>query len=177
MKGNTMSDISQVAEFHVEDDARWRAVVERDRNFDDQFVYAVQTTGVYCRPSCAARLPQPRNVRFYVSCAQAEQAGFRSCKRCKPNEPTLHQQHAAKITEVCRAIEAADEMPRLDELARRVQLSPHHFHRVFKGVTGVTPRAYAVANRDQRLHRVLVRADTSVTEALYEAGYNSSSRF
>jgi AraC family transcriptional regulator, regulatory protein of adaptative response / methylated-DNA-[protein]-cysteine methyltransferase len=136
----------------------------------------VKTTGVYCRPSCAARLARPENVRFHLTRAEAEQAGFRPCKRCKPDQPSLVKQRAAKVAEACRLIEAADELPNLDQLARSVGLSPYHFHRVFKTVTGVTPKAYATAHRAKRVRAELTRSNT-VTEAIYDAGFNSNGRF
>jgi AraC family transcriptional regulator, regulatory protein of adaptative response / methylated-DNA-[protein]-cysteine methyltransferase len=136
----------------------------------------VTTTGVYCRPSCAARLAKPENVRFHLTRAEAEQAGFRPCKRCKPDQPSPAKQHAAKVAEACRLIEAADEVPNLDQLARSAGLSPYHFHRVFKTVTGVTPKAYATAHRAKRVRAELTRSNT-VTEAIYDAGFNSNGRF
>jgi AraC family transcriptional regulator of adaptative response/methylated-DNA-[protein]-cysteine methyltransferase len=106
------------------------------------FYYAVWTTGVYCRPSCAARLAKPENVSFYKTPEEAERAGFRPCKRCKPGEPVLSGRHAAKVAEICRYIEAAPEIPSLDAMARRAGFSSYYFHRLFKTVTGVTPRAF-----------------------------------
>lgn len=102
---------------------RWAAVQARDASFDGTFYYSVITTGVYCRPSCAARLARRENVAFHDTCADAERAGFRPCKRCKPNEPSRDDRYAAKIVEVCRLIEQTDEPPKLDELARAVGLS------------------------------------------------------
>jgi AraC family transcriptional regulator of adaptative response/methylated-DNA-[protein]-cysteine methyltransferase len=157
-------------------DPRWAAVVARDPASDGTFYYSVQTTGVYCRPSCAARLARPENVRFHATCEEAESAGFRPCKRCKPNLPRLADRHRAKITEACRIIEAAATAPGLQDLARRVGLSAYHFHRLFKQVTGLTPRQYAAAHRERQIRSRLGRAGT-VTEAIFEAGYNSSSRF
>lgn len=158
-------------------DPRWAAVVARDRHADGTFVYSVKTTGVYCRPSCAARRPNPANVGFHQTPADAERAGFRPCRRCRPNEPKVEGAQAAKIAAVCRAIESADVAPSLASLARIAGLSPYHFHRVFKAATGVTPREYAAAHRAKRVREQLVRRNTTVTEAIYEAGYNSSGRF
>jgi AraC family transcriptional regulator of adaptative response/methylated-DNA-[protein]-cysteine methyltransferase len=160
----------------IENDPRWRAVVAHDREADGAFYYSVKTTGVYCRPSCAARLPNPKNVRFHETRADAERAGFRPCKRCKPGEPSLEQRYAAKVADVCRAIEASESMPSLAALAKRAGLSLHHFHRVFKGVTGLTPREYGAAHRAERVRDEL-RKSATVTEAIYEAGFNSSGRF
>jgi AraC family transcriptional regulator of adaptative response/methylated-DNA-[protein]-cysteine methyltransferase len=158
-------------------DPRWRAVVERDAAFDRKFYYSVATTGVYCRPSCGARLPRPENVRFFENRDDAERAGFRPCKRCKPLLPPLKERQVAAITEACRRIEAADEVPTLEELAEGAGMSPHHFHRLFKSFTGVTPKAYAVAHRTKRVQEELARGENSVSETIYEAGFNSSGRF
>jgi AraC family transcriptional regulator of adaptative response/methylated-DNA-[protein]-cysteine methyltransferase len=160
-----------------ENDARWAAVVERDRRADGTFVYSVRTTGAYCRPSCGSRRANPKNVRFHRSAADAERAGFRPCQRCRPDQPPLEQQHAAKIAEVCRVIDASEETLGLEALARRAGLSPYHFHRVFKAVTGVTPKAYAVASRSRRVRRELEKRSKTVTEAIYDAGFNSAGRF
>ncbi len=157
------------------DDRRWAAVVARDKSADGTFITAVKTTGIYCRPSCTARRPLRENVVFYATCAEAETAGFRACKRCKPNAPA-DDAHTAKIAQACRLIETAEATPSLDELAAHAGLSPYHFHRVFKAATGVTPKAYAVAHRRKRVGAAL-QGDKSVTEAIYEAGFNSSGRF
>lgn len=157
------------------DDARWAAVVARDARADGTFFTAVLTTGIYCRPSCGARRPKRENVRFFATCAEAEEAGFRPCKRCKPNALALHQEHAAKVERACRLIEADDDM-KLDELAAAVGLSPYHFHRIFKATVGVTPKAYAGAHRQKHMRESL-RGSSSVTDAIYAAGFNSSGRF
>ena len=157
-------------------DPRWAAVVARDPKFDGQFFYSVATTGVYCRPSCGARRAHPENVRFHETAADAERAGFRPCKRCKPNQAPLTERHAAAVTELCRMIESAETMPTLDALARHAHLSRYHLHRVFKSVTGLTPKAYAAAHRAKRVRMELDRSDT-VTGAIYDAGYNSNARF
>ncbi len=160
----------------ADDDRRWAAVMARDPSFDGTFYYSVATTGVYCRPSCAARRPKRENVRFHATCADAEAAGFRPCKRCKPNAPALHQEHAAKVARACRLIETSPEAPALGALAEAAGLSTYHFHRIFKAVTGVTPKAYAMACRQKRV-RDHLKGSNSVTEAIYEAGFNSSGRF
>lgn len=157
-------------------DPRWAAVVARSAEADDTFYYSVQTTGVYCRPSCAARLARPENVRFHATCEDAEKAGFRPCRRCRPKLPSLVEQHTMKVTLACRMIEDSETLPGLKELSQCVGMSTYHFHRVFKQVTGLTPREYAVAHRSKRLRNELVRKPT-VTEAIFDAGYNSSSRF
>ena len=157
-------------------DPRWAAVVARDPKADGKFFYSVKTTGVYCRPSCAARTARPENVAFHLTAADAEQAGFRPCKRCKPDQPPLAEQHAAQVAELCRLIENAEQVMSLAELANHVDLSPYHLHRVFKAVTGLTPRAYAAAHRAKRVRTELGRSGT-VTDAIYGAGYNSNGRF
>jgi AraC family transcriptional regulator of adaptative response/methylated-DNA-[protein]-cysteine methyltransferase len=160
----------------VESDPRWAAVVARSAAADGSFFYSVRTTGVYCRPSCGARLPRPENVRFHATRVDAERAGFRPCKRCRPDRPSLTEQHAAMVTEICRAIEGSSRVPPLEELAARAGMSPFHFHRVFKAATGLTPRAYAAAHRGRRVRHELGKAP-SVTAAIYESGYGSNGRF
>jgi AraC family transcriptional regulator of adaptative response/methylated-DNA-[protein]-cysteine methyltransferase len=160
----------------TENDSRWALVVARDPKADGTFYYSVETTGVYCRPSCAARLARPENVRFHATSKEAEEAGFRPCKRCKPDQVSLVEQHAAKIAAVCRLIEESEEAPSLEHLANHARLSIYHFHRVFKAITGLTPREYAAAHRAKLVRSKLGRSGT-VTEAIYDAGYNSSGRF
>jgi AraC family transcriptional regulator of adaptative response/methylated-DNA-[protein]-cysteine methyltransferase len=152
------------------------AVAARDASQDGNFFYSVRTTGVYCRPSCAARAARPENVAFHLTAAEAERAGFRPCKRCKPDQPSPVKQQAAKVAELCRFIESAAEIPSLDELAKRAGMSPYHLHRVFKEATGVTPKAYAAAHRAKRVRQELKSSGT-VTEAIYGAGYGSNGRF
>lgn len=161
----------------TEQDPRWTQLVNRDRSADGSFVYAVTTTGVYCRPACPSRLAKPQNVRFYNTCAAAEAAGFRACRRCRPNEASAIERQANLIAEACRKIAEAEELPRLDALAAAAGMSPFHFHRLFKSVTGLTPKAYAVAQRNERIRDRLAAGAGSVTEAIYEAGFNSNSRF
>jgi AraC family transcriptional regulator of adaptative response/methylated-DNA-[protein]-cysteine methyltransferase len=160
----------------TENDPRWASVLARSAAADGSFFYSVRTTGVYCRPSCAARLPKPENVRFHATREEAEAAGFRPCKRCKPDQAGLAEQHAAKVTQTCRLIETSPRMPSLEHLARHVGLSVFHFHRVFKAVTGLTPRAYGIAHRGKRVRKELGRNRT-VSRAIYESGYNSNARF
>ncbi|MGH8519825.1 MAG: bifunctional DNA-binding transcriptional regulator/O6-methylguanine-DNA methyltransferase Ada [Panacagrimonas sp.] len=157
-------------------DPRWARVRARDASADGQFWYSVRTTGVYCRPSCAARPARPENVDFHDSVEDAEAAGFRPCKRCKPRQPALAEQHAAAVTRACRRIEQAEEMPSLDSLATGAGLSRYHFHRVFKAITGLTPRAYGAAHRGDRVRRELARG-ARVTDAILHAGFGSNSRF
>lgn len=160
----------------TESDPRWTALLARDPAADGKFYYSVETTGVYCRPTCPARLPRPENVRFHRTCADAEKAGFRPCKRCKPNQAPRAAQHAATIASVCRLIEQSDEPPTLEQLARHANLSLYHLHRVFKTVTGLTPRQYAAAHRGKRVRDRLGKG-AAVTQAIYDAGYNSNGRF
>ena len=158
------------------DDERYAAIQRRDRSQDGAFFYGVRTTGVYCRPSCAARSARRENVSFHPTCAAAERAGFRACKRCRPNEASQAERQAETVRRACRLLDAAEDAPALAEVARRVGVSPFHLHRTFKQVTGVTPKAYAAARRATRLQDGLVTAE-SVTHAIYEAGFNAPSRF
>ncbi|AWN49564.1 bifunctional DNA-binding transcriptional regulator/O6-methylguanine-DNA methyltransferase Ada [Methylobacterium terrae] len=160
----------------LDDAARFSAVARRDRSADGQFVYAVRTTGIYCRPSCAARPALRENISFHPTCAAAEDAGFRPCRRCRPNEASLAERQAEAVARACRTIEAAETPPALADLAASASLSPYHFHRVFKQVTGVTPRAYGEGRRATRAAEELRQAGT-VTEAIYGAGYGAASRF
>jgi AraC family transcriptional regulator of adaptative response/methylated-DNA-[protein]-cysteine methyltransferase len=157
-------------------DPRWAAVAARDPQADGSFFYSVRTTGVYCRPSCPGRLARPENVAFHATAADAQRAGFRACLRCKPGEPSLAAQHAALVARLCQGLETTEPTPSLNELAEQAQMSPYHLHRVFKGITGLTPKAYASAHRSERVRAELGRSAT-VTDAIYGAGYNSGGRF
>ena len=150
--------------------------MRRDPQADGKFYYAVRTTGVYCRPSCPSRHALRENVSFHESSEAAERAGFRPCKRCRPNEAGLAVKHGAAVAKACRLIETADELPNLERLAAVAGMSPFHFHRVFKAATGVTPKAYAAAHRAQRVRENLPGSAT-VTDAIYDAGFNSAGRF
>ncbi|PPC86919.1 MAG: bifunctional DNA-binding transcriptional regulator/O6-methylguanine-DNA methyltransferase Ada [Hyphomicrobium sp.] len=154
----------------------WAAVVARDATHDGRFVYSVATTGVYCRPSCASRLARRENVRFHDSCSMAEAAGFRACQRCKPDQISLQNGYAAKVTQACRIIETAMVMPTLADLAAAIEMSPFHFHRIFKTTTGITPKAYATAHR-RKVVRDQLSKGQSVTEAVYDSGFHSSGGF
>lgn len=158
------------------DRQRWDAVLRRDRNADGTFYYSVKTTGVYCRPSCPSRRPRRENVAFHPTSADAERAGFRPCRRCQPESATLVDRHADAVARACRLIEQSESLPTLDVLAGTAGMSRFHFHRVFKATTGVTPRTYAAAHRASRVRDALAGSET-VTEAIYEAGFNSSGRF
>lgn len=159
------------------DDERWSAVLRRDAVADAAFVFAVRTTGVYCRPSCPARRPLRENVAFFAGAAAAEAAGFRPCKRCRPDGEGSFATNAAAVAQACRLIRKADEPPMLDDLARSVGLSKYHFQRLFRSVTGVTPAAYARAVRAERVRASLAQESGSVTDAILSAGFNSSGRF
>lgn len=160
----------------ITDDWRWQALVRKDERADGLFWYSVKTTGVYCRPSCPARLPKRENVAFHDSTQNAEKAGFRACKRCGPKGSGLAGQHAEAVTTACRMIKEADEFPSLNELAVAVKMSPGYFHRLFKTATGLTPKDYANAHRTDRVKRALPKLET-VTQAIYDAGFNSNGRF
>jgi AraC family transcriptional regulator of adaptative response/methylated-DNA-[protein]-cysteine methyltransferase len=155
---------------------RWSALRARDQGADGHFFYSVKTTGVYCYPSCSARPPLAENVAFHETKSQAEEAGFRPCKRCRPDLPPRNEREAQLVAKACRIIEGSEVLPSLAALAQTVRCSPHHFHRLFKRVTGVTPKNYADAHRQSRVRAALAKGD-GVTETLYVAGYNSSSRF
>ncbi len=155
----------------TEADPRWAAVVARDT--EASFYYSVKTTGVYCRPSCAARLARPENVQFYLTCQDAEKAGFRPCKRCKPDQASPAEQHSKKIASACRLIESSETPPSLELLAKHAGLSTYHFHRLFKTATGLTPKGYAVAHRASLVRESLNKSGT-VTGAIYDAGLLSS---
>ena len=158
------------------DDARWRAVQKRDRAADGCFVYAVRTTGVYCRPSSSARLPQRENVLFFDTAAAAEKAGFRSSRRATPDGSAAAARRTALVAQACREIEKAETPPSLEMLASQAGVSTFHFHRLFKAETGVSPKAYSDALRAKRLREELADAPT-ITQAIYDAGFNSNSRF
>jgi AraC family transcriptional regulator, regulatory protein of adaptative response / methylated-DNA-[protein]-cysteine methyltransferase len=165
-----------VAETFSDDESRWRAVAGRNPAADGAFVYSVRTTGVYCRPVCSSRLANRENVRFHATGREAEAAGFRPCKRCRPSGDGLAERQGALVARACRLIEGSEAIPSLDDLAGSVGLSRYHFHRVFKAQTGLPPRGYAVAHRARRVRDELARRET-VTEAIYGAGFPSNSRF
>ena len=156
----------------IDPDFAFAAFDARDRSLDGRFVGAVKTTGIYCKPSCPARRPLRQNVEFFATSEQAVAAGYRECLRCRPNEVGRDREAVAKALLL---IEGADETMSLDTLADAVGYAPHHFHRLFKRDTGVTPAAYARGIRAKRTEAAL--ANGSVTEAIYEAGYNAPSRF
>lgn len=159
---------------HTDED-RWQAVLNRDAEADGQFVFAVQTTGIFCRPSCRARHALRHNVRFYPDANAAQAAGFRPCKRCQPNALAPEQQKIDKVAYACRLLEQESPIT-LDALAQAVAVSPYHFHRMFKSVTGMTPKAWQQAWRAQRLRESLSEGDT-VTQAVLAAGFPTSSSY
>ncbi len=159
----------------TDDERRWNAVVKRDRAAEGTFYYAVRTTGVFCRPGCSSRLPIRVNVEFFDTCREAELAGYRPCKRCKPGVSSPHERLEEAIVQACRRIEQAEETPKLEELAEEAGLSPWHFHRLFNKIVGVTPKQYAATRRAQRF-RDSLKTSLSVTDAIYESGFGSNSR-
>jgi AraC family transcriptional regulator, regulatory protein of adaptative response / methylated-DNA-[protein]-cysteine methyltransferase len=160
----------------VTDDPRWARIVARDKTADGHLWYSVSTTGVYCRPSCPSRIANPKNVQLHDTLESARATGFRPCKRCIPDGPSIECENAALIAKACRIIEEREAEPSLEELAGAIGLSPSYFHRVFKAATGLTPKGYAVAHRAKKVRQGLASCST-VTEAIYDAGFNSSGRF
>jgi AraC family transcriptional regulator of adaptative response/methylated-DNA-[protein]-cysteine methyltransferase len=158
------------------DDPRWACIVARDKTADGCFWYSVATTGIYCRPSCPSRTANPKNVQLHDTLATAKATGFRPCKRCNPDGISIEEQNAAVIAQACRLIEESDEEPSLNDLAEAVGRSPSYFHRMFRAITGLTPKDYAVAHRAAKVRQGL-QSGNSVTEAIYDAGFNSSGRF
>ncbi len=156
-------------------DQRWQIVLRRNPAPDENFFYAVKTTGVYCRPGCSARPPKRSNVEFFDSPEEARRAGYRPCKKCSPEGPPNRQRRAFLIEQTCRKIEQAGGTVTLAELARASAMSPGHLQRLFKEVVGLTPKQYAVSQRTRRF-RASLETEDSVTGAIYGAGYGSSSR-
>lgn len=157
----------------LDPDAAWRAFEARDRHSDRRFVGAVTTTGIYCKPSCPARHPRRAHVVFYRTAEEARAAGFRACLRCKPDDVGRDRIAVARAVAL---IEAAGQMIALEDLAAQVGYAPHHFHRLFKRATGVTPAVYARGLMARRAAHALTE-ETRVTDAIYDAGYSAPSRF
>ena len=158
------------------DARRWRSVLARDAGADGAFVFAVRSTGIYCRPSCPARRPRRDHVLYFGGPAEAERAGFRACRRCHPREDSMHDQQATLVRQACEMIESSPDAPlSLAALGRRIGYSPFHLHRMFRRVTGVTPRQFAMAVRARRL-RAGLGGGAPVAHAVYDAGFGSSSR-
>jgi AraC family transcriptional regulator, regulatory protein of adaptative response / methylated-DNA-[protein]-cysteine methyltransferase len=160
----------------VADDIRWMRIVARDKTADGQFWYSVATTGVYCRPSCPSRVANPINVQLHDTLEDAKATGFRPCKRCNPDGPSIEAENAALVAKACRIIEEREEPPSLSELADATGRSPGYFHRVFNAATGLTPKDYAAGHRARKIRQGLAHGNT-VTEAIYQAGFTSSGRF
>ena len=160
----------------VAEDPRWARIVARDKTADGHLWYSVYTTGVYCRPSCPSRTANPNNVQLHDTLESAKATGFRPCKRCNPDGPSIECENAALVARACRIIEESEEEPSLEVLAAVVGRSPTYFHRLFKAATGVTPKDYATAHRAAKVRQGLA-SGSSVTEAIYDAGFNSSGRF
>ncbi len=160
----------------IDEAAYWQALQDRDPAFNGVFVYGVRSTGVYCRPTCPSRLPGREQVTFFTSITDAKAAGYRACLRCHPDDMDPDSGQTALIQRACALIDASlENPPDLAELARSLHHSPSHLHRLFKKVTGLTPRQYAAGQRLQKF-KTEVKAGQDVTTALYEAGYSSSSR-
>jgi AraC family transcriptional regulator of adaptative response/methylated-DNA-[protein]-cysteine methyltransferase len=174
MRSN-MNKTMEFADFTSET-SRWQAVLQRDPQSDGAFVYGVLTTGIYCRPVCASRLPNRENVRFFDTWKEAQEAGLRPCKRCFPQAAHSPNEATAAVEKACKMIEEAENEPTLDQLAEAVGLSPAYFQRLFKKTVGITPKQYAHEKRLDRM-RANLQEDSSVTEAIYDSGYRSGSRF
>ncbi|MGB7922696.1 MAG: bifunctional DNA-binding transcriptional regulator/O6-methylguanine-DNA methyltransferase Ada [Pyrinomonadaceae bacterium] len=162
----------------MEEEIYWQAVLAKDERFDGIFVYGVRSTGIYCRPSCAARRPGRRQVAFFPSCTAAEASGFRACLRCQPRSTSVSDPRVQMVLRVCRAIEehaTDDDALSLERLGAELKVSPHHLQRTFKSITGITPRQYAAAHR-LKLFKSRIKEGAEVTGAMYDAGYGSSSR-
>ena len=169
---------AHVSDAYASDASRWAAVEQRDPRADGHFVYGVKTTGVYCRPSASTRLPRRENVEFFTTERAAKASGYRPSQRAHGDRTVVAAQRAAAVAKACRLIERSETPPNLDRLAAAVGMSPFHFHRIFKAETGLTPKAYASAFRARRLREELgVNGGGRVTDAIYEAGFNSNSRF
>ena len=159
----------------ITDDDRWQSVVDRDVDADGQFVFAVQTTGIFCRPSCRAKHALRKNVRFFADAQQAQDAGFRPCKRCQPDKDSAQQHRLDKIARACQLLEQESPLT-LDELAQQVAMSPYHLHRLFKATTGMTPKAWQQSWRARRLRDALAKG-VPVTQAILNAGFPDSSSY
>jgi AraC family transcriptional regulator of adaptative response/methylated-DNA-[protein]-cysteine methyltransferase len=176
VKTGTLETARGQAACSIVNDPRWARVLKRDRTADGLFWYSVATTGVYCRPSCPSRAANPINVQLHDTLADAKTTGFRPCKRCHPDGPSIDAENVAIVARACRLIEESGGEDSLNALATAVGLSASYFHRKFKAVTGLTPKEYATAHRAGKIRDGLANGG-SVTEAIYDAGFNSSSRF
>jgi AraC family transcriptional regulator of adaptative response/methylated-DNA-[protein]-cysteine methyltransferase len=172
----TATKTPKLATPSVAADPRWARIVARDKTADGHLWYSVSTTGVYCRPSCPSRTANPKNVQLHDTLESAKATGFRSCRRCNPDGPSIETENAALVARACRIIEESEEEPSLEELADAIGRSPSYFHRLFKAATGLTPKDYAAAHRAKKVRQGLASGNT-VTEAIYGAGFSSSGRF
>lgn len=173
---STPSESRESAPSSVADDPRWARIIARDKTADGHLWYSVATTGVYCRPSCPSRTANPKNIQLHDSLASAKATGFRPCRRCNPDGPSIEADNEGLVAKACRIIEESEEEPSLEDLASAVGRSPSYFHRIFKAATGITPKEYAAAHRATKVQQGLASGST-VTEAIYDAGFNSSGRF
>jgi len=164
-----------MSQFQTDGD-RWAALCRRDPEGEHHFVFAVRTTGIYCRPSCPARRPRRENVTFYSRADDAEQAGYRACLRCVPNGLSPAEARAKIVVAACRLIERSDVAPGLEEIAFEVGFNPYHLHRIFKQVTGITPKRYAAWQRAV-LARARLQDASSITDLIYDLGFGAPSRF
>jgi AraC family transcriptional regulator, regulatory protein of adaptative response / methylated-DNA-[protein]-cysteine methyltransferase len=176
MMTTTLTKTPKPATPSVADDPRWARIIARDKTADGHLWYSVSTTGVYCRPSCPSRIANPKNVQLHDSLESAKATGFRSCRRCNPDGPSIQAENATRVAQACRIIEESEEEPSLEELADTIGRSPSYFHRLFKATTGLTPKDYAAAHRAKKVRQGLASGNT-VTEAIYDAGFSSSGRF
>jgi AraC family transcriptional regulator of adaptative response/methylated-DNA-[protein]-cysteine methyltransferase len=176
MMSTTAAAIAKPTMAPVEEDPRWARIVARDKTADGHLWYSVLTTGVYCRPSCPSRIASPKNVQLHDSLKSARATGCRPCRRCNPDGASIETENAALVANACRIIEKSEDEPALKQLADAIGRSPSYFHRIFKTVTGLTPKGYAAAHRAKKVRKGLASSGT-VTEAIYDAGFNSSGRF
>ena len=156
------------------DDKRYETIRRRDIDTKDTFFYGVITTGVYCRPGCRARTPNRENVTFFDSPQQAEQQGYRPCRKCRPELTHGSEPHEKMIIHACRRLQQDETQPKLETLAAEAGLSPGYFHRLFKKIVGITPRQYYLNHRTDRLRRKLAEGD-DIGAAIFSAGYSSLS--
>jgi AraC family transcriptional regulator of adaptative response/methylated-DNA-[protein]-cysteine methyltransferase len=171
-----MTTLATQLDLFLSADERWRAVEERLPEAEGFFLYAVETTGVVCRPTCKSRRPNRANVRFFDSLDDAEAAGFRACLRCKPGDVSHDARQRGAIAKACRRLEAAETEPSLEELAAEADLSASRFQRLFTSIVGTSPKEYAAALRRERVREALADGET-VSDAIFQAGYGASSRF
>lgn len=160
----------------LDEETSWQAVQMKDARFNGIFVYGVRSTGIYCKPSCPSRRPRREQIVFFPSCTSAEDAGFRACLRCHPRKAPARDSQVEMVLRACRAIEAQTEGTlSLNAMGKQLDVSPHHLHRTFKNITGVTPRQYAAAHRLEQF-KSGIKEGRDVTDSMYDAGYGSSSR-